>query len=65
MTEVSYNEADVKATWILRQQIHNCEIQQKIDKIYEKMDVCDDVRMRAILARKVRKWKQLMKNFGI
>lgn len=65
MAEVSYNEPDVKATWILQQRMHNCEIQQKIDKIYEKMDVCDDVRMRASLARKVHKLKQSMKNLGI
>ena len=58
MAEVLYSEADIKATEVLQQRIHNCSNQQQIDRLYEKMDVCDDTRACTILARKVRSLKQ-------
>lgn len=53
-----YEEADVTNTRILSINMHNAEIEIKLDKIREQIENCDDFDKRRRLARKLARLKR-------
>lgn len=53
-----YTKADVTNTRILAINMHNAEVEMKLDKIREQIDNCDDFDMRRRLTRKLTRLKR-------
>ena len=57
---LSYNSKDVEGVNNLYLHLHKAELNQRINKLREQIDLCDDMQMREHLARKIVRLKRGM-----